>query len=81
MVCAYNFTGDKKYLKAGLQTFRNYIFENIGSNYGAGKKIFDDAVVILGTGPKAIAQSYYPVVSFYTAAVRAGFKDELIKDC
>lgn len=73
---AYEFTGDDKYLRAGIETFKNYINEGASGSYGGGKKQFGDAVITAGPGTKGIAQSYFPVMSFYTAAVRAGFSAE-----
>lgn len=74
---AFNFTGDKKYITAGIQTFKSYVAEATG-NYSLSKSVFEDAVVLSGVSAKSIAQSYYPVAAFYTAAVRAGFREELI---
>lgn len=73
---AYNFTGDIKYLRAGIETFKNFINDNGGGSYGGGKKQIEDAVILSGPGTKGIAQSYFPVMSFYTAAVKAGFSAE-----
>lgn len=67
---AYKLTGDAKYLKAGIETFKSAITG--GSGGGGGKKIVGDAVILGGQGPKGFAQSFYPIVSFYAAAVKEG---------
>lgn len=69
LVYAYELTGDKKYLQAGLPTFESY-FDRI-PKMAQNKKQVGDAIWIMGQGPKGFAQSFYPIVSFYVTAVEA----------
>lgn len=67
---AYELTGNVKYLKAGIETFKCNIKNSTAK--GGGKRIVGDAVILLGPGPKGFAQSFYPIVSYYCAAVKEG---------
>lgn len=68
LVYAYELTGDKKYLEAGIPTFESY-FERV-SGLSQNKKKVGDAIWVTGQGPKGFAQSFYPIVSFYVTAVK-----------
>ncbi len=73
LACAYNLTGRRKYLEAGIKTFVEYIKEKNGS-YAGEKYEKDGAVIVSGASTKGIAQSFIPVVSFYSAIVKEGMK-------
>lgn len=73
---AFKFTNDRKYIRAGLATFNYYMQESSGK-YPNIKKEYEDSVVMEGPSAKGIAQSFYPVVSYYVAAVRAGINLEM----
>lgn len=68
---AYELTGDVNFLKQGLVTFNNTIKNDQGFP-GFSKQIKGDALIIKGPGPKGFAQSFYPIVTFYVAALKAG---------
>lgn len=68
---AYELTGNTKYLKAGLPTFKNTI-NSSRMSFGFSKQISGDALILQGPGPKMFAQSFYPITAFYTAATKAG---------
>lgn len=70
LVYAYEFTGDIKFLEAGLETFNIAIRE--GASGGGAKQSVGDAVIMQGPGPKGFAQSFYNIVSFYRTAVEKG---------
>jgi hypothetical protein len=66
---AYELTGDVKYLKAGLPTFK-YTINGDKMSFSFTKKIVGDAVILQGPGPKSFAQTFYPVTLFYTMVRR-----------
>ncbi len=69
---AYELTGDKKYLEAGLPTFE-YIHTTSSSVLaGMSKKAVEDALICGGTGTKSFAQVMVPYCTFYTAASEEG---------
>ncbi|MBU3154842.1 hypothetical protein LL037_09220 [Clostridium estertheticum] len=68
---AYELTGDVNFIKSGLATFYKEAMNGVKSSVG-GKRIVGDAVIMQGPGPKGFAQSFYPIVSFYRAAVKSG---------
>ena len=69
---AYELTGDKKYLEAGLPTFE-YIHTTSSSVLaGMSKKAVEDALICGGTGTKSFAQVMVPYCTFYTAAAEEG---------
>ncbi len=72
LVYAFKLTGNKKYLEAGIKTFKTYILDMSGG-YGGTKTEKGDAVYTSGTSSKGIAQSFLPTSLFYAYAVRAGF--------
>jgi hypothetical protein len=69
---AYELTGDKKYLEAGMKTFE--VSMSVGQLGGmvAEKKIVGDAVIVTGPGPKGFAQSFLPLVTYYRLAAQEG---------
>ncbi|MCD8090755.1 MAG: glycoside hydrolase family 127 protein [Clostridiales bacterium] len=71
MVIAYKLTGDKTYLKYGVKTFEAAV-EGKGVVLSAGKRAEKDAVVISGNSSKGVGQSFIPLMTYYTACVKAG---------
>lgn len=72
---AYKLTQNRKYLDAGLKTFKSYMGD-LSGGYSGDKNEIEDAVVVSGTSSKGLAQSFIPVAEFYVTAVRAGLKIE-----
>jgi hypothetical protein len=68
---AYELTGNVNYINKGLATFYKATMDDI-VHFGGVKQIVGDAVILKGPGPKGFAQSFYPIVSFYRVAVKAG---------
>ena len=69
---AYEITGDKKYLKAGIPTLKYVIKISASGGYG-GKKTVSDGVVMTGSaGTKGFAQHMPPISIFYTYASENG---------
>lgn len=72
LAAAYELTGDKKYLEAGIPTFK-YVMSFKPSGYQGGKKtIVGDAVLCGTASTKSFAQMFVPFASFHAACVRAG---------
>ena len=71
LTIAYELTGDVKYLRAGLPTFR-YVCERKPSGGGGGghKRIAGDTVITNGPGTKGFAQMMIPVATYYVACRR-----------
>jgi lantibiotic modifying enzyme len=69
---AYELTGDKKYLEAGMKTFEVSMSVNQLGGMVAEKKIVGDAVIVSGPGPKGFAQSFLPLVTYYRLAAQEG---------
>ncbi len=70
MTIAYELSGDIKYLKAGLMTFR---YATAGQSSALGHKVTKEGSVILeGEPTKGFAQSFIPIAVFYKAASEAG---------
>lgn len=63
---AYELTGDKKYLEAGIPTFK-YSMQKTGTSFGGDKKIIEDTVMVGGIGTKGFAQMMVPYTIFYCA--------------
>jgi len=63
LACAYELTGDEKYLRAGIATFKLTISKN-GSGPGKKEKI-KDGVLLAGSSPKGFAQTFGPVTHYY----------------
>lgn len=66
LAIAYELTGDTKYLKAGLKTFRAAVKAKSPSTNGK-KRIEDDAVICAGESTKTFAQSFIPLITYYKA--------------
>ena len=72
MSIGYELTGDVKYLKCGVGTFRMQFGRDGGLNNK--KRIAEDAVLV-GNGPtKSFAQAFLPMVQYYNAMLKAGMK-------
>ena len=70
LTIAWELSGDLKYLRAGLPTFRRDI---AGHGSVVGEKTVQEGTVILqGDPPKHFAQSFIPLAVFYRAAAEAG---------
>jgi hypothetical protein len=74
---AYEFTGDRKFLQAGLPTFQWIIRKSYGTlNHPKHKIAVGDAVICdYGTGPKRFAISFYSMFTYYRTAAAAGLLD------
>lgn len=71
LAVAYELTGDRKYLEAGMKTY-HHVLHNMASAGGGGKRIVEDAVLVGNTGTKQFAQTFIPVATFYKALEKAG---------
>ena len=71
LTIAYELTGDVKYLRAGLTTFR-YVCDRKASGIvgGGHKRIVGDTVITNGPGTKGFAQMMIPVTTYYVACRR-----------
>jgi hypothetical protein len=63
LACAYELTGNEKYLRLGIPTFAKNL--SIQRNTGGKKEKIQDGVFMAGAGPKCFAQCFYPMVFFY----------------
>ena len=70
LTIAYELSGDIRYLKAGLPTFRKDIAGRSGII--GEKKILEDTVILDNDPPKHFAQSFIPLAVYYKAAAEAG---------
>lgn len=68
---AWELTGDCRYLRYGLPTFRSAI-EGTKRSAGGPKSVVDDALINAGDGTKTFAQSFLPLSLFYKAAADCG---------
>ena len=71
LTIAYELTGDVKYLRAGIPTFR-YIFTRKASGIvgGGHKRAVEDTVTTNGPGTKGFAQMMIPIATYYVACRR-----------
>ncbi len=68
---AYEFTGDKTLLEAGLPTFRLAVQSD--NHYGGKKRLAEGAVIQEGgASPKRFAQAFHAIAYYYRVAVEAG---------
>ncbi len=72
LAIAYELTGDGKYLKPGLHTFRKAVAEPVPGSVGSKKKI-QDAVIAGSASSKNFAQSMIPLAAYYRAASECGY--------
>lgn len=76
---AYELTGDKKYLEAGVPTLK-YVLKYAAPG-GGGKKMIDGDTVRTGApGTKSFAQLMIPVTTYYTACMREGVLENRISE-
>lgn len=68
---AWELTGDSRYLRYGLPTFRSAI-EGTKRSAGGSKSVVGDALINAGDGTKTFAQSFLPLSLFYKAAADCG---------
>ncbi len=68
---AWELTGDSRYLRYGLPTFRSAV-EGTKRSAGGSKSVVDDALINAGDGTKTFAQSFLPLSLFYKAAADCG---------
>ena len=70
LVIAWKLSGDIRYLRAGIPSFRRDMATRSST---VGKKTVKEGTVLLENDPpKHFAQSYLPLALFYTAATDAG---------
>ena len=72
---AYELSGDSRYVKAGIPTFRAILAKT--DSAGGGKSIVEDAVLSGGTGSKLFAQAYLPTAIFAKALEVSGYLDHI----
>lgn len=65
LTTAYDLTGDSKYLKYGMGTFRKAIDEF--PSYESKKQKIENAVIVGSASSKNFAQSFIPLAGFYRA--------------
>jgi len=77
LACAYELTGDEKYLQAGVPLF----MLKMKSLEGAGRKKdkIPGGLLQAGPGPKAFAQSFYPLAYYYYHVSNTGILKALIE--
>jgi len=73
MAIGYELTGDKKYLEAGIPTYRQAVKESI-SKTGGQRVHIEDAVIWPGESAKGFGQSFLPLASFDRALERTGMR-------
>ena len=71
MAIAYELTGDDKYLKYGLETFRRSVRAAGLSGAVSDKKIDEESVVCTGGSSKTFAQSFIPLTTYQTSLEKA----------
>lgn len=69
LAIAFELTGDEKYLKPGILTFKQAIAAG-SPGVGGGKKMAGDAVVVGNATTKTFAQSFIPLITYYSAISR-----------
>ncbi len=72
MYIGYELTGDPKYLKCGIKTFRLQ-FKRVPSLNNR-KRIAEDAVLVGNAPTKSFAQSFLPMVQYYNALLKEGIE-------
>jgi hypothetical protein len=73
LACAYELTKNKKYLQAGLPTFKTALSTPRGAT--GKKERIKGGLLIQGPGSKPFAQSFYPLVFYYYHLCEAGLAD------
>ena len=78
LAIAFELTGDIKYLYPGFKTFKKKITESVSAGVSS-KTVFEDAVCVAGNSTKDFAQSFIPLITYYSALTKAGIKYEDIR--
>jgi len=78
LAIAFELTGDIKYLYPGFKTFKKKISESVSAGVSS-KTVFEDAVCVAGNSTKDFAQSFIPLITYYSALTKAGIKYEDIR--
>lgn len=73
MVIGYELTGDRKYLEAGVATYKNAVWDT-GKGGGGSKVHIDDAVIWPGDSRKSFGQSFLPLALYDKAREEAGLR-------
>ena len=71
LAIAYELSGDEKYLRPGIRTFKKAISAGVPGAVG-GKKVVEDAVIVGNASSKDFAQSMIPLATYYRAASECG---------
>lgn len=71
LVIAYELSGDEKYLRPGLLTFKKAVSGGVPGAVG-GKKVVGDALIVGTASSKDFAQSMIPLATYYRAASKCG---------
>lgn len=71
LTCAWELTGESRYLRYGLRTFNSTV-EGTKRSVGGTKSVVGDALINAGDGTKTFAQSFLPLSLFYKAAADCG---------
>lgn len=71
LAIAYELTGDKRYIEAGLPTLK-YVMSYAAPKLARSKKIIEDTLMVGTEGTKSFAQMMIPVAAFYKAASEEG---------
>ena len=71
LTCAWELTGESRYLQYGLRTFQSTV-EGTKRSVGGTKSVIGDALINAGEGTKTFAQSFLPLSLFYKAAADCG---------
>jgi hypothetical protein len=74
LAIAYELTGNKQYLEAGVPTLRYNVAAGAGGR--GNKSIVEDTVMTNAPGSKNFAQLMVPVTSYYVACMREGVLNE-----
>lgn len=69
LAIAYELTGEKRYLEAGVPTLKYLLARGVGG-MGGNKRSVEDTVLTNGLGTKSFAQLMIPVTTYYTACTR-----------
>lgn len=71
LAIAYELSGDAKYLKPGIETFRRSMMSPVPGGVGS-KSVVQDAVIVGNASSKNFAQSMIPLTTYYRAASECG---------
>ncbi len=71
LTIAYELSGDKEFIKAGLPTLK-YVMSYKAAGVSFNKRIEEDSLIQGSMGTKSFAQLMIPVTVFYVAAEKLG---------